>query len=670
MRPTLACVLVLVASATFAQTFAQAPRAKRFADVAEITARIEPTQAKPGESVKVFLRVTPKAGAWTYALTQPNGQVAKCILPPPKSNAITFATTTPNDPSGWKDKPGAEAGSVERYYLDAVTWEFSGTVNAGPPGKATFEWAGSRVQACNADNCFNSKSSDIPTIDFEVLPGNGGVVAAPTPAATPPEPPTSDATTKPKIVNAGLVAFLSQAAFWGLVSLITPCVFPMIPITVSLFLKQSNQSAGGAVKLAAMYCLTIVLVLGLSAVLVLNTFVSLSRNPWTNVALAVLMLVFALSLFGWFDIRLPNFLLRGAESRRKQGGVLGTVFGAVAFSIVSFTCVAPFLGGFAGLAASGQYSQTELILGGLTFGAAFAAPFFVLALFPTLIKKLPRSGGWLDTVKVVMGFLEVAAAIKFARTAEKVWLDPPQYFTYDLCLAGFVILSVACGLYLLGLYRLPHDDEEIGKLHVLRLLFALGFLGLGVYLMPGLFHGADGKNQRPSGVVFAWVDSFILPDSHGVGWSRDLDGEIRRISGELKTWEAGGRKGEPPAKRFIFIDFTGETCTNCKLNEANVFPLDAVSRWMERYTKVQLYTDVVPKYLYPDRTPTDAERNSDAGRNQKIQIDRFGSEQLPLYIVLEPQANGEARLLGIYEEGKINNVDAFVEFLKAPFASK
>ncbi|HEY3788930.1 MAG TPA: cytochrome c biogenesis protein CcdA, partial [Urbifossiella sp.] len=210
-----------------------------------------------------------------------------------------------------------------------------------------------------------------------------------------------------------LLAFLITAATWGLVSLVTPCVFPMIPITVSIFLKQSNQSRLQTMKLASIYCLTIILVLGVSAIALLSVFVELSVNPWMNLFLGGLFIFFALSLFGMYDISLPNSLLKFTQTRQGAGGVIGTVFGALAFTIVSFTCVAPFLGGFAGLAASGNFTKFELILGGLAFATAFAFPFFLLALFPSLLKALPRSGGWLDSVKVVMGFLEVAAALKF-----------------------------------------------------------------------------------------------------------------------------------------------------------------------------------------------------------------------------------------------------------------
>src|SRR5262249_28528527 len=155
-----------------------------------------------------------------------------------------------------------------------------------------------------------------------------------------------------------------------------------------------------------------------AALTLLEAFRRMSVNPWTNIAMGVLFVVLALSLFGMFELTLPNSLTRFTSAREGQGGLVGTVFMALTFTIVSFTCVAPFLGGFAGIAASGQFRWYEMLLGAFAFSAAFAAPFFVLALFPSLLRKLPRSGGWLNSVKVVMGFLELAAALKFFRTAE------------------------------------------------------------------------------------------------------------------------------------------------------------------------------------------------------------------------------------------------------------
>jgi len=446
------------------------------------------------------------------------------------------------------------------------------------------------------------------------------------------------------------------AAVWGLISLITPCVFPMIPITVSLFLKQSNQSVAGAVRLAAIYCVTIIVVMSMAAIFALRSFRAMSIHPATNIALGILFVVLALSLFGMFTLQLPGFLLRYTEGKRKAGGTLGTVFGAIAFSIVSFTCVAPFLGGFAGMAASGQYNSAELAMAGLSFATAFASPFFVLAMFPSLLKALPKSGGWLDTVKVTMGFLELAAALKFFRSAELLLTSTPSIFTYDLVLAGWIATFAATGLYLLRLFRMPHDEEP-GPVGTIQVLFALLFLGLAVYLVPGTFKTANGP-QRPTGVVFAWIDAFLLPE------------QTANIGGEL-PWGNDLPAAIADAKRdnkLVFVDFTGKLCTNCKDNEQNVFPIPAVRKAMERYRLVQMYTDMVPDHFYS--APLDLGDAVDhAQANLRFQQKAFGTEQLPLYVILEPTAAG-ARVVGIYAEGKINNVAGFTEFLTKPLEGK
>jgi thiol:disulfide interchange protein DsbD len=448
----------------------------------------------------------------------------------------------------------------------------------------------------------------------------------------------------------GLVALMLTGALWGLITLVTPCVFPMIPITVSLFLKQGEKAHVSPVKLAAVYCGTIVLVMTVAALTLLSLFRWLSVDPLMNLALGALFVYFALSLFGLYDIRLPNFLTRYTAAHEKQGGLVGTVFMALTFSLVSFTCVAPFLGGFGALAASGQFNYFELTLGGLAFAASFAAPFFVLALFPTLLRKLPRSGDWLTRVKVVMGFLELAAALKFFRTAELRWLPVPEYFTYDLVLSIWVALAVVVGLYLLNVFRMGHDapEESIG---VARLLFGVGFMALGLYLLPAVFKaGNSGESQRPAGAVYAWVDAFLLPEPG----QADL-----AASGDLKgTLDEALRE-----KKLVFVDFTGKTCTNCKYNERNIFPRGPIHRLMKQYKIVQLYTDEVPEAFYPQRVPK-AQREDDADSLLKFQRDAFKIEQLPLYVLLEPQPDGKIRVVDIYTEGKINDESAFAEFLR------
>jgi len=696
---SLMLLVVPYADAQFEIPGTRGPKANDFDDVGSITAEFTPKQAKPGQVVDLKLTVAPKSGWHTYPTAASakqdylNRVKPEYTAPKPGKPGPSMIVVGPvKDPAGAETviKPG-EPALLE--YKQPATWNLKVVVSPkATAGTHPFDWNGFAIQICK-EQCFNARTKNFPQLALDVLPGSepvpaeyeAEVKAALGETAAPPkvevkEESPGDRITKKHLPleqyqsrlnevlasldkqtvkrEGGIATLLLTAMFWGLVSLATPCVFPMIPITVSLFLKQSNQSAGGAVKLAAVYSLTIIIVLGFSAITLLSVFYKLSVHPVTNVLLGALFIVFALSLFGMYEIVLPNSLLRAAESRRKQGGMIGTVFGAIAFSIVSFTCVAPFLGGFAGMVSSGQYSQVELVLAGLAFASAFAAPFFLLALFPSLLKKLPKSGGWLDSVKVVMGFLEVAAALKFFRTAEIRWLGTPTYFTYDLVLAGWVVIAAACGLYLLNVYRLPHDEEK-PNIGVPRLMIALMFLGLSVYLIPGMFKQPNGESQRPRGIVFAWIDAFLLPEQTGTGdefrWGVDLPGAIEKAREE-------GATGIP---KYVFVDFTGVTCSNCKANEREVFPKPQVAKLMKKYSLVQLYTDDVPAEFYSG-SPDQRDLKEEGEANGLFQDKAFGTSQLPLYVILQPTPTG-AKVVGVYSEGKINNVEAFTQFLEAPF---
>ena len=365
-----------------------------------------------------------------------------------------------------------------------------------------------------------------------------------------------------------------------------------------------------------------------------------------------------------YEIELPSGLARFTSTREGKGGLFGTTFMALTFTIISFACVAPFLGGFAGTAATSGLTWYHRLLGGLAFSVTFAAPFFLLALFPTLLRRLPKSGSWLNSVKVVMGFLELAAALKFFRAGELVLIPKPTFFTYDLVLGMWIALGLLCGLYLLNFYRLPHDTpaDHIG---VARLLIGFLFLSLSFHLLPALFkYSSDGEKQRPNGTIYAWVDSFLLPEPSegkgGLAWSGNLAQSIEeaRIQGQL-----------------VFVDFTGETCTNCKINEKNVFTKSEIKDLFRPYRLVQLYTDKVPDKYYSSslrgKFGNDASRQrQDAAVNLKFQKDAFGTEQLPLYVILQPKRDGTIEVVGQYAEGKINDEASFAQFLKLPLSPR
>jgi thiol:disulfide interchange protein DsbD len=432
----------------------------------------------------------------------------------------------------------------------------------------------------------------------------------------------------------------------------------MIPITVSFFLKQAENKRYQALPLAAVYSLTIVVVLAVGG-LALIPFLQAISNYWvTNFALAALFMYFALSLLGMYDITLPSFLQDMTAARQGQGGMIGAGFMALTFSIISFACVGPIYAGFLTLeatATTGTDAFARWLAGPIAFSVAFASPFFLLALFPQLLVSLPRSGSWMNSVKVVMGFLEVAAVVKFLRSAEINLQHGRAYFlTFDLTLGLYVALALACGLYLLGLYRLPHDHDASETIGVPRLMVSLGFIGLALYLMPGLFKTEDGRSLRPQGELYTWVESFLLPEAEPI--SAPGDRQEKGKSSAL-AWRVNLKDALDEAKRqnkLVFVDFTGTQCTNCKKNEFGVFPLPEVKAALERHVLLQLYVDQVPPGRDQQPGGTEAARLRD--------VDFGKPAGLPVYSLIRPKDDG-FEIVGIYEEGLIQNVPGFVDFL-------
>jgi thiol:disulfide interchange protein DsbD len=661
--------------------FSDANRAERFPgpkpvrkpDATESRLRfevtVEPKEAKPGQTVRVTIKGVLKPGFHTYPLTQRAPQQEELQLSTLSWNANAAIQPlwpiTESAPEFVKD-----GDDILLEHKKPFTWAQDLLILPGAAPGATTLTGEVNLQVCDT-TCVRGRQ--YLEVQLTVLPGTVPVSAelekrksepapaikvVPIPAGFDGAPDDSSGGEE----TSGLLAFVLQGIFWGAVSLITPCVFPMIPITVSFFLKQAENKEHRALTMATVYSLTIVIVLTIAAVALLSFFRWLSVNPIMNIGLGALFIFFALSLFGMYEIELPSGLAQFTSQREGKGGLVGTIFMALTFTIISFACVAPFLGGFGGTAATSNTTLLHRILGGLAFSITFASPFFVLALFPNLMKKMPASGSWLNSVKVVMGFLELAAALKFLRAGELVLLPSPVLFTYDFVMGLYVALSILCGLYLLNVYRLPHDTP-VEHLGVPRLLMSLMFLGLGFYLMPSLFHltNKDGEEQRPRGAIFAWIDSFLLPDgSSDLPWTGNLD----------KGLQEARDKGQ-----LVFIDFTGETCTNCKINEKNVFSKKEVKSLLKRYELVQLYTDKVPDKLYSGDELSSLDggtkkQRADADRNLAFQREKFDTEQLPLYVIVKPTPDGSYKVVAKYAEGKINNETAFLNFLRKPLNAK
>jgi len=433
-------------------------------------------------------------------------------------------------------------------------------------------------------------------------------------------------------IEKGLFSFVFLAITMGFLALLTPCVFPMIPITVSFFTHQGEKGEGKPIKNAIIYTLGIIAtfsILGFILALTLGASGAnqLAANPWVNIFIGALFIYFALSLFGMYEIQLPQKFSQFTLQQEGRGGVAGTLFMAVTFTLTSFTCTVQFVGLL--LVAASQGLWFWPLLGMVVFSAAFATPFFFLALFPQYLAKMPKSGGWLNSVKVVMGFLEMAAAFKFLSNTDLVW--GWGFFSHNTVLAVWAVLMLMAGIYLLGKIQLPHDSP-ISSISVPRLMLSTTFLTFGLYLTSGLF------GQRIHGLIYSYLPPIVEGDygsvrTNGISmaeefnWYRDLDEGLA----------AAKATGKP-----VFVDFTGYTCTNCRWMEANVFTKSEVKHRFGEMILVQLYTDGGPNHK----------------EKQQYEIDRFGTAALPFYVILSP----DDKVIATFP-GMSRNLDNFLDFL-------
>lgn len=422
-------------------------------------------------------------------------------------------------------------------------------------------------------------------------------------------------------LDQGMSAFIWLAITAGFAALLTPCVFPLIPLTVSFFSKEAT-TRGKAVAKAGMFGASIIgtfTILGviLSLVLGASGANQFAANPWVNLFIGMVFVVFAISLLGLFELQLPyqvtNWLNRKSN---ESSGTLGILFMGLTVSAVSFSCTAPFVGAILAATTQGQWFYP--IVGMIVFSAAFASPFIFFAVFPNWLQSLPRSGSWMNSVKVILGFIELGAAFKFISNADLVW----QWglVTRPLTIAVWIVLSAMAGFYLIGKLRLAHDGEP-KPTGTVSLLFSIPFLAFAIYLVPGLFGSNLGiwdawlppKSARDIGIVMA----SNMPASADEGWSKNYE------TSRQKAQEEG---------RPVFIDFTGYTCTNCRAMESNIFPLTSVRDRFDRFELVKLYTD----------------DGVDGPDNQIFQFQLTGTVALPTYAIVDPETGTLLEILSGY----------------------
>jgi len=440
-----------------------------------------------------------------------------------------------------------------------------------------------------------------------------GVVHATAERTSTPAPPavsTPEHVAGPRPQDKGLLVFLLTAMGAGAVALLTPCVFPMIPITVSFFLKQNESKGSRPVILAMVFSTAIVAAfvligVGIAAIFGATKPNELANNWILNLFLSSVFFAFALNMLGLFEIQVPSWLLNLTSSGEQSGGYIGVVFMALTFVLTSFSCTFAFVGSLLAAAAQGEYYWP--VLGMAAFGATFATPFFLLALMPGTLKSLPKSGGWLNAVKVVMGFVELGVAVKYISIVDQQWNSVPWLFDFTSVMMLWAVLSVSTGLYLLGQFRLSHDSPVQG-LSPLRVLLATGFLMLG-----GLFVVGLAQPQREAWFVDQLV-SFAPARLDSNEFEMDFDLAVANATA---------------AKQPLFIDFTGVFCTNCRLMEKRMAKPINHSR-LAKFVQVQLYTDKVPKLT------NDADAKRILARNVALQVDWFGDVTLPSYAIVTP----------------------------------
>ncbi len=445
-----------------------------------------------------------------------------------------------------------------------------------------------------------------------------------------------------------LWSLILEAILWGFAMLLTPCVFPMVPMTVSFFVKQEK---GGRFK-ALMYGIFIVLlytvpisvIIGLTWMLggetvTADIFNWLSTHWLPNIIFFVIFMAFAASFFGAFEITLPSKWTTQADSKSDKGGLLGVFFLALTLVLVSFSCTGPIVGTVLIKSTQGEFWTPMVTM--LAFSIAFALPFALLAFFPSILKKLPKSGGWLNSVKVVLGFIEVALGLKFLSVADQTYhwhlLDREVY------LAIWIVCFTLLGLYLMGKIRFKHDSplEYIGVGRLVLIIIDFAFV---VYMLPGMW-GAPLKAL--SGYLPPLqTQDFVLGSAPAAG-NPVIPGEAKNLYGSEVSLPHGltgytdledGIAAAKASGKKVFVDITGHGCVNCREMEARVWSDPQVlSRLANDFVIVSLYVDDKTKLPEDKWVTTDTGKVlKDVGRvNSHLVLNRFGVNSQPNYFILD-----------------------------------
>ncbi len=654
------------------------PSLSRNPGPAELTVTLAPQDAKPGEKVTLTIQMAMDEGWHTYSITQKKaiGAAPTIIEIEELQNLKPLGEDfTPSEPFEKKTEDLGFATVEHEIHHGTIAWsrDYEVLPKAESEGfgiKGGLDYQTCKTSCVPSSIVFDLKSSDPAAIGRGHFPSetqaNGGVAddSAPKDAravrlaallgeassSTKSDPGVANSTDEAK--NKGLLWFIVAAVVAGFGALLTPCVYPMVPITISFFLKQSEKQHHRPITLALVYCGGIIatftgLGLLISALFEATDLNRLANNVGLNLMLTGVILFFGISMLGVFEIRVPSGLLTWSAGKEQKGGIIGTLFMALTFTLVSFTCTFAFAGGLLVMASKGEFFWP--IVGMLAFSGAFAFPFFLLALFPKMLTKLPKSGGWMNIIKISMGFLEIGAALKFLSVADSIWFGQPTYLPYNVVMGAWFALALLAGLYPLGLYRMPHDTP--GKFTLGRLAFAAPFLALSGMIGSALF-----TSYQPSGWVWDNIAAFAPPRFHGGGQDENEPQEDKGAVAELGpylqhdnlTYSLDFLKALDYARRTnqpLFVDFTGQNCINCRKMELTVFPQPETRERLEKFVRVQVFVDQIP--LIEDET----EREWLTTMNRKLHL-ASGDLTMPIYMVLNPH--------DIAENGQLNRLSNFI----------
>lgn len=460
-------------------------------------------------------------------------------------------------------------------------------------------------------------------------------------ASIDPENPLTDCGVAQQKNSENFLTYLLLGFFGGLIALLTPCVFPMIPLTVSFFTKGKKDQVKGK-RDALIYGFFILLIFVLLSVpfhiidgIAGNIFNEISTSVGLNIFFFIIFLFFAGSFFGYYDITLPSSIANKSSKAEEAGGLIGIFFMALTLVIVSFSCTGPILGSLLGSAVTGSANVPLLLTYALAgFGLSWAIVFGLLALFPQALQSLPKSGGWMNTVKVVLGFIELALALKFLSKADLV--SKTFILKRELFIILWIIIAIGLVLYLFGKIRFPHDDKK-PKVSLTRKI--LGVLGIGfvVYLIQGLFPAERPKLQHLSGILPPINVSYLHEEKDGILGMHPAHDYYKAI-------EIAKKENKP-----LLIDFTGYGCENCRKMEEFV--------WSEPDILPILQNEVVLASLYVDdkeQLPEGEQTAVDMGNGQKKKIRTIG-DRWSLFQQLNFNNNSQPHYVLVTPDGQVIN---------------